>query len=151
MGNICRSPSAEGFFRMHAERAGLISSLAIDSAGTHSYHIGHPPDHRAIAEAANFGVDISTLRARKVEPTDFQRFDHIIAMDHDNLRILERAAPSGSAAHLSLMMDFGDARNVTEVPDPYYGTRRDFVYMCELLDQATAGLLDHIRKQFDGS
>ena len=150
MGNICRSPTAEGFFRNHASQAGLTDSLMIDSAGTHGYHLGHPPDGRAVAEARKFNVDIAGLRARRVEASDFERFDHVIAMDHDNLRMLEQMAPKNARARLSLMMNFAGPDKPLEVPDPYYGSSADFVYMCELLDRATAGLIKHIRAQIDG-
>ena len=149
MGNICRSPSAEGFFRRHVSQAGLTDSLSIDSAGTHGYHVGHAPDHRAIAEALKFDVDIAALRARRVDTSDFQRFDYMIAMDHDNLRLLEHVAPRNPRARLSLMMDFAGPGEPAEVPDPYYGSTADFVYMCELLEHATAGLLAHIRAEID--
>jgi protein-tyrosine phosphatase len=150
MGNICRSPSAEGFFRAHAEQAGLLDCLRIDSAGTHGYHVGHPPDSRAIAEAAAFNIDISGLRARQVQASDFHEFDHIVAMDTDNLRILQRLLPGGAPARLSLMMAFARDLDESEVPDPYYGNQGDFTYMCQLLDAATRGLLQHIQSQPDG-
>lgn len=144
MGNICRSPSAEGFFRKHVEARGLGNRFTIDSAGTHSYHVGQAPDHRAIAEARRFGVDISGLRARHVNPQDFQRFDHIIPMDHHNLGILESMQPAGGRARLSLMMAYASGSEYQEVPDPYYGTQGDFELMCRLLEQATQGLLSSL-------
>jgi protein-tyrosine phosphatase len=150
MGNICRSPSAEGFFRAHARQAGLLDRLRIDSAGTHGYHVGHPPDSRAIAEAAAFNIDISGLRARQVQARDFHEFDHIVAMDADNLRILQRLLPGEAPARLSLMMEFARDLDESEVPDPYYGNQGDFTYMCQLLDAATRGLLEHIRTSPDG-
>jgi protein-tyrosine phosphatase len=151
MGNICRSPSAEGFFRVHAQRTGLLERLRVDSAGTHGYHVGHPPDPRAIVEAAAFDVDISGLRARRVQAQDFKEFDHIIAMDQDNLRLLQQSAPGGAYGELALMMDFARDLGETEVPDPYYGTQQDLTYMCRLLDAATRGLLERISSSFDGA
>jgi protein-tyrosine phosphatase len=142
MGNICRSPSAEGFFRWQLARAGLLETFEVDSAGTHSYHIGHPPDDRAIREAATFGVDIAGLRARKIAVQDFERFDHIIGMDRHNLGILQRLAPPAPRASLSLMMQYAPESAFDEVPDPYYGSQRDFSLMCQLLEDATAGLLE---------
>lgn len=141
MGNICRSPSAEGFFRHHATRQGLDHHFQIDSAGTHNYHVGHAPDERAIAEAATRDIDIHDLRARRVEKKDFHRFDYIIAMDRRNLDILQDMAPSSSRARLGLMMDHSPGGRDSEVPDPYYGGPDDFSHMCELLDEATRGLL----------
>ena len=142
MGNICRSPSAEGFFRLHLERAGLAGRFEVDSAGTHGYHLGHPPDERAVAEVAKYGVDIAHLRARRVGEEDFSQFDHIIAMDQDNLDILERMQPLASRAALSLMLAHARQPGPREVPDPYYGAQSGFALMCELLDDATAGLLE---------
>ena len=117
-----------------------------DSAGTHSYHIGSSPDERAIREAGRFGVDIGGLRARKIRAEDFSTFDLIVAMDHHNLNILERLAPVPAHASLDLMMNFTDLSGPDEVPDPYYGSQQDFAYMCELLDQATRGLLDTLEE-----
>ena len=145
MGNICRSPSAEGFFRRHLTSCGLVDQFHVDSAGTHGYHVGQGPDSRAIREAATFDVDIQALRARIVVPEDFQRFHYILAMDHDNLDLLTRQAPSGNSAQLRLMMEFARQPGPDEVPDPYYGSQGDFNYMCHLLNDATAGLLEHIR------
>jgi len=141
MGNICRSPSAEGMFRKHVESRGLQRVYEIDSAGTHNYHVGQAPDSRAIAEARRFGADISRLRARHVTPRDFHHFDHIVPMDHHNLELLAAMAPDGCRAQLSLMMDHAPGSEYREVPDPYYGTQHDFELMCQLLDQATLGLL----------
>lgn len=145
MGNICRSPSAEGFFRLHLERSGLESHFHIDSAGTHGYHTGQAPDERAIREAAGFNVDIAPLRARQVVTSDFHRFHHILAMDRDNLELLARQAPVESRADLRLMMSFARQPGPDEVPDPYYGSQSDFHYMCQLLDDATRGLLEHLQ------
>ena len=144
MGNICRSPSAEGFFRLHLERSGLAERFQVDSAGTHGYHVGHPPDERAIVEAAKFGVDIGHLRARRVRAADFSDFDHIVAMDQHNLGVLQRMQSGPSRAALSLMMDHAREPGPREVPDPYYGAQSGFTLMCELLDDATAGLLEKL-------
>jgi protein-tyrosine phosphatase len=143
MGNICRSPTAEGFFRRHLRDSALADALRVDSAGTHSYHLGHAPDPRAQQVAAQRGVDLSGLRARKVTERDFHDHDLVVAMDQDNLRILRQLqSASGGDARLELMMAwsprFPDYR---EVPDPYYGGLGDFELMCELLDESTHGLL----------
>lgn len=145
MGNICRSPSAEGFFRHHVRAAGLLDAFTIDSAGTHGYHVGSPPDHRAIEEAAVHGIDIAGLRARQVDAADFHRFDLIVGMDRGNLSLLRRMAPPGAPARLSLMMEHAPEAGAVEVPDPYYGSQADFAYMCQLLDDATLALLNVLR------
>ncbi len=144
MGNICRSPSAEGFFVNALMQSELKDKVITDSAGTHGYHVGHSPDPRAIKTAADFGVDISALRARKVSESDFDEFDLIIAMDSSNVADLERIRPANAKAALQKMMDFHPAKQPPDVPDPYYGGMDGFTYMCELLESATRGLLDDI-------
>ena len=119
LGNICRSPLAEGAFRAEAERLGL--EVEVDSAGTGGWHQGEPPDKRAVAAAKRGGVDISTQRARKVTRTDFDRFDLIFALDPDNLADLETLRPAGSRARLSLLLDRVPGREGQGVADPYYG------------------------------
>jgi protein-tyrosine phosphatase len=147
MGNICRSPSAEGFFASALKQSGVRDQVAIDSAGTHGYHTGHAPDSRAVATALKFGVDIGQLRARKVEVADFDRFDLIIAMDRSNYEDLQRIRPNGSKADLKMMMQYHPDARPEEVPDPYYGGMNGFSYMCELLQSATRGLLDSVETQ----
>ena len=124
LGNICRSPLAEAAFRAEAERLGL--EVAVDSAGTGGWHVGEPPDPRALAVAARNGVDISRLRARRVAPGDFDRFDHIVALDRENLRALEAIRPQGSRARLSLLLDHVSGREGEAVSDPYYGGEAHF-------------------------
>lgn len=124
LGNICRSPLAEAAFRAEAERQGL--DVEIDSAGTGDWHIGHPPDRRAAAVALRNGVDISHLRARQVGPEDFRRFDHIVALDTQNLSDLERMRPAGARAELSLLLDHVPGRAGQAVADPYYGEAEHF-------------------------
>jgi protein-tyrosine phosphatase len=141
MGNICRSPSAEGFFASALQTSKYKDLISIDSAGTHGYHIGHTPDSRAVATALNFGVDISQLRARKVSASDFDDYDLILAMDHDNYRGLQQIRPAGSKADLKMMMQYHPEAQPEEVPDPYYGGMDGFNYMCKLLAAATKGLL----------
>lgn len=140
MGNICRSPSAEGFFRHHLSRLGKENDIEVDSAGTHGYHVGHAPDPRAIHEANRFGVDISSLRARRLAPSDFDAFELIIAMDELNLSMIEAMKPAGSPCRTALMMEWAPGRGYREVPDPYYGNQSDFTLMCALLDDATSKL-----------
>lgn len=124
LGNICRSPLAEAAFRREAERLGL--DVHVDSAGTGDWHIGHPPDRRAAAVAAKNGVDISHLRARRVTPEDFRRFDYIVALDANNLRDLERMRPDQGKAELSLLLDHVEGRAGQAVVDPYYGEADHF-------------------------
>lgn len=144
MGNICRSPTAEGYLRHHLDQAGALDRFTVDSAGTHAYHVGNPPDARATATAAARGIDLTGLRARQVAPGDFRRFDLILAADEDNLRILRANSP-GQGAELTLMLStsprFGEIR---EVPDPYYGGQDGFDFMCDLLDEATARLAERL-------
>ena len=147
MGNICRSPSAEGFFKHHLASSGIAALVATDSAGTHSYHLGYPPDPRAVSEAGNFGVDISALRARKIVPADFGQFDLILGMDHQNLALIEQMQPGQSRARSALIMDYATGTSYEEVPDPYYGTQKDFTLMCELLTEATRNLLSELESQ----
>jgi protein-tyrosine phosphatase len=147
MGNICRSPSAEGYFRHHLARSPLAGEITTDSAGTHGYHVGHPADERAVAVMAKRGIDISDLRARRVVETDFERFDWILAMDEANLDILQQLQPDGAGnrATLELMMVHSSRFDQQhEVPDPYYGGMDGFEHMCDLLDEATQGLLARI-------
>lgn len=142
LGNICRSPSAEGVFRKLARAANLASCFEIDSAGTASYHIGEPPDHRAETAAAARGVDISAHRARQAHRKDFDDYDWIIAMDKSNLENLHRMCPKEQQHKLKLMMSFASRYALEEVPDPYYGDEKDFEQMLDLLQDACKGLLD---------
>jgi protein-tyrosine phosphatase len=119
LGNICRSPLAEAAFRLEAQRRGL--EVEVDSAGTGNWHVGEPPDRRAVGVAARHGVDISHLRARQVSREDFERFDHILGLDRDNLAQLRALAPAGSRARLSLLLDHVAGREGEPVADPYYG------------------------------
>jgi protein-tyrosine phosphatase len=123
-GNICRSPLAEGAFRREAERLGL--DVEADSAGTGDWHVGRPPDPRAAAVAARNGVDISGLRGRQIRPDDFRRFDHIVALDRENLRALQAMQPKDGTAALSLLLDHVEGREGQPVADPYHGDAAHF-------------------------
>lgn len=149
MGNICRSPAAEGFFARALEQSVHADMVSIDSAGTHSYHVGHAPDSRSVETAADFDVEIAHLRARKVRASDFDEYDLIIAMDRSNFADLQSIRPAGSKARLKMMMSYHPQDNPEEVPDPYYGGMDGFNYMCELLESATAGLLKEIEGRLD--
>lgn len=124
LGNICRSPLAEGALRVEAARLKL--DLIVDSAGTGNWHAGEPPDARAVGVAARHGVDISGLRARQVRRADFHRFTHVIALDHDNLADLRRLAPPDAAAELSLLLDHVPGREGQAVADPWFGDATGF-------------------------
>jgi len=145
MGNICRSPTAEGVFRHHVESAGLADTVEIDSAGTHAYHVGEPPDRRARAAAERRGMSLEGIRARRVSETDFERFDYIMAMDEDNLSRLRREAPDEHKAELRLFLEFS-AGAETEVPDPYYGGTAGFERVLDLVDDASRGLLEALKR-----
>ena len=145
MGNICRSPTAEGVFLHLLEQAGLADEFDIDSAGTHAYHINEPPDRRAQAAAARRGFTMSHLRARRVEAEDFERFDHIVAMDRDNVAALQDLADEQHYGKIHLFLDFSSG-NEEEVPDPYYGGAAGFERVLDLIEDASRGLLETLRK-----
>ena len=140
-GNICRSPTAEGVFRAAAARAGLLTHLVIDSAGTLDYHVGAAPDRRAVLAARRRGYDIAPLRARQVVLEDFRRFHRIYAMDEVNLRILKEMRPAGFAGDLALFLDLVPELGVREVPDPYYGGPAGFEEVLNLVERASEALV----------
>lgn len=144
MGNICRSPSAEAVPRELARREFPQLRLAIDSAGTHGYHIGDAPDPRSIAAGRARGYDLTPLRARQVEREDFTRFDWLLAMDEANLARLRQLAPSGATGQARLFLEFAGERQRTEVPDPYYGGAADFELVLDLLESASRRLLQQL-------
>lgn len=144
LGNICRSPTAQGIFRARVAREGLSHTIATDSAGTHDYHIGDPPDSRAQAAAKRRGVDISDLRGRQVTREDFVRFDYVLAMDRSNLSHLARLCPKGMESRLRLLLEFADGVDCDEVLDPYYGGKEGFERVLDLAEAAADGLLAHI-------
>ena len=145
MGNICRSPTAEGVFLKRLDDAGLSHLVAVDSAGTHAYHIGEPPDPRAQRTAANRGVDLSGLRARKARAEDFSRFDYVLAMDRDNYMHLQGICPPGEEHKLNLFLNFAPHLETDEVPDPYYGGPTGFERVLDMIEAASEGLLEDIR------
>ena len=147
MGNICRSPTAEGVFRQIVTGQHLDERIRIDSAGTHAYHIGEPPDRRAQAAALQRDIDLSRQVARRVDVTDFEAFDYILAMDRDNLQILRSLCPAGHEHKLSLFLSFAPHLGEEEVPDPYYGGERGFERVLDLIEAAAEGLLVDIRQR----
>jgi protein-tyrosine phosphatase len=148
MGNICRSPMAEGVFRhrwhVRAGEVSLDADIGIDSAGTHSYHVGSAPDPRAQAAALRRGFDISDLAARPVAPDDFERFDYILAMDADNLEFLIGEADAEHHDKIKLFLDYSVKKGGGEVPDPYYGGPTGFERVLDLIEDATEGLIDEL-------
>jgi protein-tyrosine phosphatase len=147
MGNICRSPTAEGVFKRIVEKAGLEGLVVSDSAGTHDYHIGEQPDSRSQRAAANRGYDLAALRGRQVGRRDFEEFDYVLAMDLANLRQLERLCPPQHAHKVRLFLEFSGDPALREVPDPYYGGPQGFEHVLDLVEQASRGLLEHLREK----
>ncbi len=148
MGNICRSPTAHGMFLKLLEEHGLTDKVRVDSAGTHAYHVGEPPDPRATETALRRGVDLTPLRARKVTEADFREFDYVLAMDRDNLAILESLCPPDSACSVQLFLDFApEELMIREVPDPYYGGAQGFERVFDLVEEACRGLIAHLKDE----
>lgn len=146
MGNICRSPAAEGVFRDLVVRSGLHQSIQVDSAGTHDYHIGALPDVRMRAAALKRGCDLSELRGRQVEVADFRQFDHVLAMDQENLSNLRQICPPELQHKIQLFLEFSQKFQESEVPDPYYGAQQGFEHVLDLIEDASRGLLASLSK-----
>ena len=147
MGNICRSPTAEGAFRAYVAEHAPDLSIHIDSAGTHAYHANEAPDARARRAAERRGIDLSGLRARRVADEDFERFDLILAMDLLNLETLRDRSPPQHHERLHLLLDFAVQSTLQEVPDPYYGGLHGFERVLDLIAAANIGLLEHLRSR----
>ena len=147
MGNICRSPTAQGVFHKLLETEKLNHRIAIDSAGTHAYHVGEPPDHRAQDAAQRRGVDLSNQRARKVIVEDFENFDYLIAMDGDNYDSLMAICPRDLVDKVSLFMAHAPEYKQTSVPDPYYGGISGFETVLDMVEAASQGLLQKIKME----
>jgi protein-tyrosine phosphatase len=145
LGNICRSPTAEGVVRSIASREFPGLALQIDSAGTADYHVGEPPDRRSIAAARRRGYDLGSLRARQVVRADFDRFSHVLAMDLANLAELEQLREPASSARVALFLEYAPEAGIDEVPDPYYGGVEDFERVLDLCEAAARGLLRRLR------
>lgn len=144
LGNICRSPTAHGIFQQLVDRAGLDNHILVDSAGTGDWHVGHAPDSRAQHKALARGYDLSSLRARLVTAQDFAEFDYILGMDDSNMSNMAPFKPADYAGEFQLFLSYGDS-DYREVPDPYYGGDQGFELVLDLVEEAAAGLLDHIR------
>lgn len=150
LGNICRSPTAEGVFRALVEDAGLSDRIHVDSAGTAAYHVGEPPDARSVAHARERGYDLTPLRARRAVAADFERFDLVLAMDESNHRNLASICPPVRRDRLRMCLEFArDAGKLTDVPDPYSGGDAGFEHVLDLLEDACQGLLDECRSRLE--
>ncbi|MDG4597954.1 MAG: low molecular weight phosphotyrosine protein phosphatase [Candidatus Contendobacter sp.] len=149
MGNICRSPMAEGAFQRLLASVDLAEQVVVDSAGTHSYHIGSPPDPRSQATALSRGVDLRHLRARQVTTADLAEFDYVLAMDRDNFDHLLALGKESKVRHrIRLFLDFAPDLPEREVPDPYYGGSGGFERVMDLVEEAARGLLIDIRERY---
>jgi low molecular weight protein-tyrosine phosphatase len=147
MGNICRSPTAQGVFEMLVAEAALAEHIQVDSAGTHAYHIGEPPDARATEAALRRGVNLSSQKARRVMPADFVEFDYVLAMDRSNYEDLSAQCDPADLSKLRLFLEYAPDLRVHDVPDPYYGGATGFDRVLDLIEAAAQGLLAEIRQQ----
>jgi protein-tyrosine phosphatase len=147
LGNICRSPTAEGVLRALAAREFPDVDIEVDSAGTADYHVGEPPDRRTVAAARRRGYELAGLRARLVQPVDFDRFDLVLAMDRANLADLESRRPRSATARVALFLEFAPEVGVAEVPDPYYCGVEDFERVLDLCEAGARGLLAQLAKE----
>lgn len=148
MGNICRSPTAHGVMQHKVNQQGLKNRIEIDSAGTHAYHVGEPSDPRSRALAAQRGVDMEYIRARKISVLDYDAFDYVLAMDEDNLELINYYAPESHSAKVNLFLDYLNQAGVDQtervVPDPYYGGESGFEHVFDLVDAGCDALIEHI-------
>lgn len=147
MGNICRSPTAQGVFDRLVAEADLSTRVSTDSAGTYAYHVGEPPDRRATEAAQRRGVDLSTQRARRVSPDDFEVFDYVLAMDSSNHEDMLEICRPEHTSKIRLFLEFAPGLGIDEVPDPYYGGATGFERVLDMIEEAAAGLLAEIRQQ----
>lgn len=146
LGNICRSPTAEGVFRRALEQAGMADKIQIDSCGIGDWHVGKAPDTRAQQAALSRGIDLSALRARQLTTQDFVEFDYVLGMDQDNLTAMRKLKPANSRAHLGLFLDFAGMSGA-EVPDPYYGGEEGFESVLTMVEAASDGLIQHLKRE----
>ena len=155
MGNICRSPTADGVMKYKLDKRGLTQFISVDSVGTHAYHVGEAPDKRSIAEARINGVDLSTLRSRQLENRDYLTFDYILAMDADNLELIHQRKPADSKAEIGLFLEYAMREGSlgakpTQVPDPYYGGSSGFSDVFAMIDVGCDALISHLHKHYPG-
>ena len=148
-GNICRSPTAEGVARKLIAERGHETRIEVDSAGTHGYHEGEPPDARSIEAALRRGVDLSDQRARRLRPTDFADFDLLLAMDRGHAKILSRHAPPDAAERVRMFLEYAPHLGASDVPDPYYGGGGGFELVLDMVEAAAAGLIDAVERDHD--
>ena len=146
MGNICRSPTAEGVFARLVQEQGLEQRIVVDSAGTHAYHVGNPPDARATEAALRRGIHLHSQRARRVTAEDFVEFDYVLAMDRENYADLETICPVGYEHRLKLFLEYAGGKQ-KDVPDPYYGGDAGFERVLDLIDAASRDLLSVLRRE----
>ena len=146
MGNICRSPISQGVFENVLRREGLEGEVEVDSAGTGDWHVGRPPDERALRSADLRGLDIGHLRARQVTPEDCRIFDYVLTMDEENYRAV--SAICGGSAEVRPFLDFATGSPEREVPDPYFGDPGGFEHVLDLVEEASEGLIEEIRKRY---
>lgn len=144
-GNICRSPTAHGVFRDLVRREGLADKIQVESAGTHAYHVGEPPDRRSVQAAKLRGVDLSDLRARQIIKSDYDDFDLLLAMDRGHFGLMLGKCPSARQDALALFLSFAPQLNLLDVPDPYYGAGDGFERVLDMIEAGSAGLLEYIR------
>ena len=146
-GNICRSPTAEGVLRHRVEALGLADKIAVDSAGTHAYHVGEAPDQRSVAAARKRGILIEGLRARKIAPGDFHEFDLILALDFEHLQHLRRLEPKDATALTRLFLEYAGSAREKEVPDPYYSDTQHFEYVLDLIESGVEPLVEKLKME----
>lgn len=146
MGNICRSPTAQGVFERIVQEKGVAERIVIDSAGTHAYHVGEPPDRRSQAAALGRGVDLSGQRARRIEKHDLDHFDYVLVMDQGNLEEVLHLSSPEHRERIHLFMTFAGRWQESEVPDPYYGGGSGFQQVLDMVEDAAEGLLEHIHR-----
>lgn len=147
MGNICRSPTAEGVFTALLEARDLTHAFEVDSAGTHAYHIGEAPDLRAQKAARERGIEIKHLRARKVREEDFEYFDYILVMDDDNYAMMYDACPDDHKHKIHYLLDYAPHLQQREVPDPYYGGAYGFQRVLDMVEAAAEGFIETLRRE----
>ena len=147
MGNICRSPTAHGVFRQKVIEQGLALQVVVDSAGTHNYHPDSPPDERSQVHAAKRGYNLSDLRARQIQDEDFERYDLILVMDWENLALVEDVCPPTYLGKVRRLTEFCIQNDSPVVPDPYYGGSHGFDHVLDLIEDASEGLIKHVRQK----